>query len=128
MELTARLMLGTLLLLAGGSKLWAPREGAAAMAVYGFEPAPLRWTAFAVVVVAEVGLAIGVLAGSATAAYGAAALMALFALTLISALMQGRAGEPCGCFGPRSTVSTWAVARNVLLAIAFALLPALSTL
>lgn len=125
MELAARLILGTVLLLAGTSKLRAPREGAAAMAVYGFGVAPLRWIAFAVVVSAEIGLSIGVLAGSDRASYAAAALMALFALTLVSALMQGRAGEPCGCFGPKSTVSVTAVARNVLMAVAFGVLPSL---
>jgi hypothetical protein len=66
-----------------------------------------------------------VIAGSATAAYLAAALMATFAATMIGAILRGRAGAPCACFGARSTVSWAAVARNAILAIAFAALPAL---
>ena len=39
--------------------------------------------------------------------------------------MRGRAGAPCACFGARSTVGWPAVARNVVLAAAFAALPSL---
>jgi hypothetical protein len=51
--------------------------------------------------------------------------MALFGASLVSALMQGRAGEPCGCFGGGSKVSALAVLRNALLAAAFAVTPSL---
>ena len=40
-----------------------------------------------------------------------------------SALMRGRAGAPCACFGARSTVSALAVLRNLALAAAFAVGP-----
>ena len=126
MELAARLILAAVLGGAAIAKLRTPRESAAAMDTYGFHSAPARWATFAFVTVAEIGLAIGVAAGSETAAYAAAALMALFALTLISTLMQGRAGRPCGCFGAGSTVSWSTIARNVILAAGFAALPLLS--
>ena len=57
------------------------------------------------------------------AAYAAAALMALFATLTVAALLRGRAGTPCACFGPRSKVSWLGVARNLVLAVAFALVP-----
>ena len=125
MELAVRLILGAILAGAALSKLAAPRAGAAAMATYGFRSPASRWSTFSIVVAAELILAVGVVAGSDTAAYAAAALMALFATTLASALMQGRAGEPCGCFGSESKVSGLAVARNGALAVALAAIPTL---
>lgn len=119
MELVARLILGAILTGAALSKLAAPAPAAEAMGTFGFAGRQ-RWVAFAFVVVAELALAVGVVAGSDAAAYAAAALMALFAATLLSALMQGRAGEPCGCFGSRSRVGWAAVLRNAALAAAFA--------
>ncbi len=64
-------------------------------------------------------------AGSDGAAYAAAALMAMFALLLAGALMRGRAGAPCACFGARSRVTPFAVLRNLILAAGFAVLPSL---
>lgn len=125
MDLAVRLILGAILAGAALSKLAAPRAGAAAMATYGFRSPALRWGTFSIVVAAELVLAVGVVAGSDTAAYAAAALMALFAMTLASALMQGRAGEPCGCFGSESKVSGLGVARNGALAVALAAVPSL---
>lgn len=125
MELAVRLILGGVLAAAALSKLASPRASAAAMATFGFRSRPAQWVTFGFAAAAELVLAAGVIAGSAAAAYAAAALMGLFALTLLSALMQGRAGEPCGCFGGGSTVSIWAVARNGLLAAAFAAVPSL---
>lgn len=125
MELAGRLILGAILAGAALSKLSAPRAGVAAMATYGFHSATMRSVTFAFVVVAELILAAGVVAGSDDAAYAAAGLMALFGLTLASALMQGRAGEPCACFGSDSTVSGLAVVRNGLLAAALVALPTL---
>jgi hypothetical protein len=63
--------------------------------------------------------------GIDAAAYLAAALMAMFAALVLSALVQGRAGAPCACFGSRSKVGWPSLARNVLLAAGFAALPSL---
>ena len=68
----------------------------------------------------ELGLAAGVIAGVDAAAFAAAALMAMFAATMAGAMMRGRAGAPCACFGARSTVGAGAVARNLALAAGFA--------
>src|SRR5215213_4341367 len=98
MELTVRLILAAVLAGAAMSKLAAPERAAAAMRTFGFTTPALRWAAFAFVTAAELALAVGVALGSDEAAYAAAALMALFAMTLLSALMQGKAGAPCACF------------------------------
>ena len=120
-----RLILAAVLAGAALSKLAAPSRAAAAMATFGFATRPLRWAALAFVTAAELALAAGVALGSDAAAYGAAVLMALFATTLLSALMQGKAGAPCACFGGGSKVSPLSVARNGVLAAAFAAIPSL---
>ncbi|MGZ5360612.1 MAG: MauE/DoxX family redox-associated membrane protein [Solirubrobacterales bacterium] len=124
-EIVARLLLAGALGGAALAKLSAPRSSEAALATFGFSAGPLRRAAWAGLVAAELALAAGVVAGSDEAAYGAAALMAMFAALMGSALMRGRAGAPCACFGSRSRVSALAVARNLALAAGFAALPSL---
>ena len=125
METVARLVLGGLLAWSAATKLADARRSTAAMATFGFATPASRRLAWAVAVVAEIALAVGVIAGSDRAAYLAAALMLLFALTLGSALMRGRAGAPCACFGGGNTIGASAVVRDIALAVAFAVVPAL---
>ncbi|MCB0865575.1 MAG: hypothetical protein KDB58_07685 [Solirubrobacterales bacterium] len=125
MELLVRLILAGVLVAAAGAKLARPRQATAAMATHGFRTPLTRRIAFAFVVAAELALAVGVALGSDDAAYGAALLMALFALTLGGEMLRGKAGEPCGCFGGDSRVGWGAIARNVVLAAAFAAVPSL---
>lgn len=124
-ELVFRLLLAGVLGGAALAKIASPASSQASLATFGFGEGALRRLAWGVLVATELGLAIGVGAGSDQAAYAAAALMAMFALLLISALMQGRAGAPCACFGARSRVTRLAVLRNLALAAGFALLPSL---
>ncbi len=125
MELIARLLLAGILAFAAVTKLMRPRASSEAMATFGFSSRSGQWTAWAIAVAAESILAVGVAIGSDRAAYLAAALMALFAATLGSAMLRGMAGARCACFGGGSTVSGLAIARNVALAVAFAALPSL---
>jgi hypothetical protein len=124
-EVIARLVLGGVLAGASVAKLASPSSSRAALSTFGLRDARVQGAAWALLIVCELGLAAGVIAGSATAAYLAAALIATFALTMISAILRGRAGAPCACFGGRSTVSWAAVGRNAVLAVAFAILPSL---
>ncbi len=123
--LALRLALAVVLGGAAIAKLAAPGSSQAALATFGFDEGPLRRVAWGSLVALELGLAIGVGAGSDAAAYAAAALMAMFALLLVGALLRGNAGAPCACFGARSRVTPWAVLRNLLLAAGFALVPSL---
>jgi len=125
MELVPRLILAAVLAFSAAAKLADARRSTAAMATFGFATPASRRLAWTIAVVAETALAIGVAAGSERASYLAAALMLLFALTLGSALMRGQAGAPCACFGGGSRVGWPAIARNLLLAVAFAVLPSL---
>jgi Methylamine utilisation protein MauE len=123
--LIARFVLS--LVLAGSAvlKLASPGASRAAMATFELEGEGLRWVAWAVLVATELGLAVGVAAGSDEAAWLAAGLLLLFAAALVSAIMRGRAGAPCACFGSRSTVGWAAVLRDLGLAACFAVLPLL---
>jgi len=123
LEVALRVVLGGALAGAAVAKLASPSSSRAALATFGIGDRRPQAVVWALLVAAELGLAGGVIAGFETAAFGAAALMAMFAATMVSAIMRGRAGAPCACFGSRSTVGWTAVARNLALAGAFAALP-----
>jgi hypothetical protein len=122
-ETILRVGLGVVLAGAAFAKLAAPRASIAAMASFGFERGPLRPIAWAGLIAIEIGLGVAVALGSDSAAYLASGLMLLFAALTASALLRGKAGAPCACFGPRSKVSWLGVLRNLALAAGFALIP-----
>jgi hypothetical protein len=123
--LVARLVLG--LILAGSAvlKLASPASSRAALGTFEIEGEYTRWAAWVLLIAVELGLAIEVIAGSDTAAWLAAAFLAFFAAALVGAILRGKAGAPCACFGSRSTVGWTSVGRNLVLAACFALLPVL---
>jgi hypothetical protein len=125
LEVAARLILGGVLAAASVAKLASPESSRSALASFGITHPGAQWGAWASLIVAELLLAAGVIAGVEAAELGAAALMLLFAGTMAGAIMRGRAGAPCACFGARSTVGWRGVARNLILAAAFAALPRL---
>ena len=125
MPLAPRLILAVILAWSAASKLADARASTAAMATFGFATPASRRLAWTIAVAAEIVLALGVAAGDERAAYLAAALMLLFALTLGSALMRGQAGAPCACFGGGSQVSWIAIVRDLALAAAFVAVAAL---
>jgi hypothetical protein len=88
----------------------------------------LRPIAWAGLIAIELGLGVAVALGSDPAAYLAAGLMLLFAALTAGALLRGKAGAPCACFGPRSTVSWLGVIRNLALAAGFALIPSVDSI
>jgi hypothetical protein len=123
LEVVARLILGGLLAGTALAKLAGPRSSRSALATFGVSDASAQWVVWATVVATELGLGVGVIAGADVAAVGAAGLMLAFAGLLVGAIMRGRAGAPCACFGARSTVGWPQVARNLGLAAAFAAIP-----
>ena len=128
MEIVLRVALGIVLASAALAKLASPRASIGALDSFGFGEGPLRPVAWAALIAVELALALAVALGSDVAAYAAAFLMAMFAALTVAALLRGRAGSPCACFGPRSTVSRLAVLRNVALAAAFALVPSVDSI
>jgi uncharacterized membrane protein YphA (DoxX/SURF4 family) len=122
-EIILRVGLGIVLASAALAKLGSPRASIASMDTFGFAGGPLRPLAWAVLIAVELALSVGVVLGSDDAAYAAAGLMLLFAALTTAAILRGRAGSPCACFGPRSKVSWLGVLRNLGLAAGFALIP-----
>ena len=123
MEIILRLALGVVLGGAALAKLISPRASIASLESFGFAPGPLRPLAWAGLIAIELALAVAVVLGSDSAAYAAAGLMLLFAALTAGAILRGRAGSPCACFGPRSKISWLGVLRNFGLAAGFALIP-----
>jgi hypothetical protein len=121
----AQLALGLVLLGSSALKLASPASSQAALATFGLRTARTRAMVWSALICTELVLAVGVALGSDGAAYAAALMMAVFAGALVVALVRGRAGAPCACFGSRSVVGWPAVGRNVLLAAAFAAVPLL---
>lgn len=119
LEVALRLVLGGMLAAASLAKLASPESSRAALSTFAIASRRAQAVAWTLLIAAELGLAAGVIAGSRIAALLAAALIATFAATMIGAILRGRAGAPCACFGARSTVGWPAVARNALLAAAF---------
>jgi hypothetical protein len=125
LEVAAGLILGGILAGAAIAKLASPATSRASLATFGITGERTQAVAWGALIAAELGLAAGVIVGSDAAAYLAAALMAMFAATLVAVILRGRAGAPCACFGARSTVGWGSVARNAVLAAAFAAVPSL---
>jgi len=124
-DVLIRVALAAVLAGAALAKLAAPRTSEAALSTFGFGEGPLRRFAWLALIATELGLASAVAAGVEEAAYAAAALMAMFAAVMVSAILRGRAGAPCACFGARSTVGWPSVGRNLALAAGFAAIPSL---
>lgn len=121
LHVAARCTLAAVLLVAAVSKLRDGRDGREALA--NLVPAAVAGPLWAALITVELALAAGVALGVDAAALAAAALLIAGAVLVLRALRAGRVGATCGCFGARSRVSRAAVARNVLLAAAFAALP-----
>ncbi len=120
-----RLGMGAVLVGAALLKLASPRSSVAALATFGFAESRLPLGGVGVADLRGAGTRGGGRSRLRAAAYLAAALMAMFGLLLIGALMRGRAGAPCACFGSRSRVSRLGVLRNFAMAAAYAALPLL---
>ena len=111
------LALALVLLVSAGMKLAAGPEGRAALASYGIRDESLASVVWAALGAIEAGLAVGLIAGAEGAAWATAALFTVFCAAQGVALVQGRGGAPCGCFGAKGRVSSASVGRAALLAV-----------
>jgi len=121
--LVVRLVLGAVLAGSAVVKLASPESSRAALGTFDIHGERLRWAAWTLLIAVELGLAAQVIAGSESAAWLAAAFLTALAAALVGAILRGRAGAPCACFGSRSVVGWSSVARNLGLAACFAVLP-----
>jgi hypothetical protein len=90
-------------------------------------PERFRVPTVAVVVLLELGEAVALLAGAGWAPYAGAALLAAFGVATAAALIDGKRGAPCACFGAKSRIGPTVVVRNLVLAAAFLSIPLLPT-
>src|SRR5262245_8394323 len=119
------LALGLTLVAAAGLKLAGGARARAALATYGLRDPRAAYAVWAGVSGAELILGAAVAAGSAAAANAAALLLAGATAAQVGAILSGRTGAPCGCFGARGTVGKASAGRAAALAAALALAPLL---
>lgn len=126
LALIVRTLLAAVLLVAAALKCRSFTQAAAALATFRV-PAQLRNATVVAVVAVETIEAVALLAGVRWAPYAGAALFAAFASAGTAALVDGKRGAPCACFGVRSRVGPLLVARNLALAGAALSIPFLPT-
>ncbi len=119
------LVLAAVLLVSAGMKLASGPAGRAALATYGIRGEPLASVAWAALGAIEAGLAVCLAAGAEGAAWATAALFTVFCAAQGVALLQGRGGAPCACFGAKGRIGRASIGRAALLAVAAATLPLL---
>jgi hypothetical protein len=124
-SVVACLVLGLVLVAAATLKLAGGARSRAALASYGVRDPRAAAALWGALIAVELGLGIAVGAGSTLAANAAALLMAGAAAVQVAAILSGRAGAPCGCFGAKGTIGTRSAGRAAALAAALALVPIL---
>src|SRR4051794_39729908 len=124
-SVVACLVLGLVLVAAAGLKLSGGARARAALAGYGVRDPRVATAVWGTLIAVELVLGVAVGAGSTRAAHAAALLMAGAVAVQVGAILSGRAGAPCGCFGARGTIGTRSAGRAAALAAALALAPVL---
>ncbi len=99
--------LALILCAAAGSKAWQADRAAAALATYGILRVRVQRVAVWALVTVELALAGAVVLGVAGAMAAVSGLFLVFAFVTLTALLAGRGGLPCACFGSSSRLS-WA--------------------
>jgi hypothetical protein len=108
-----------LILLAGSAlKARRPAEAAAAFATYGIAGRRAQRVTLWTLIAVELALVLTVTAGVTWAAGALAGLFVVFALLTSAALLSGRGGRPCACFGSASRLGWSSPVRALALALA----------
>jgi hypothetical protein len=106
------------------AKAWRSPQAAPALATYGVRGVGRQRSTLWLLIVGELAAAAALVAGLGWSLAAAAVLFALFTATTTAALLAGRGGRPCACFGGSSRLG-WATplraAAPALLALAAAL-------
>jgi hypothetical protein len=105
------------LLAAAGLKAARPAEGAAALATYGVTTRSLQRAGLWLLIAVEAAVAVALAAGAGAAPAIAGALFALFAAGAGGALLAGRKGAPCACFGSSARLDWHVPVRSAALAL-----------
>jgi hypothetical protein len=101
-----------------GMKAWRPRRAAMALATYGIADPRAQRAGVGALVAIELGLVCALIAGVPWAPAAIAGMFLIFAVVTLAALLAGRAGQPCACFGSDSRLGWSSPARAVALSLA----------
>lgn len=99
------------------AKARRPERAASALATYGVRGQPAQRIALWLLVAVELALAVGLAVALRWAQWAAVVLFVAFACGTSAALLAGRAGRPCACFGPESRLGWSSPARALVLAV-----------
>ena len=119
------LILGLVMVAAAAAKAAGGSTARAALATYGLRSPRVAFAVWAALIGIELVLGVAVGAGSTLAANAGALLFAGATAVQVGAILAGRTGAPCGCFGARGTVGKASAGRAAALAAALALAPVL---
>src|SRR4051794_6522763 len=95
------LVLGLVLVAAAGLKAVGGVAARGALATYGIRSPRLAHGVWAGLIAVEAALGVAVGAGAAWALRSAALFMAVLCGAQLAAILAGRAGAPCACFGAK---------------------------
>lgn len=109
-------LLALILCVSAGSKAWGVDQAAGALATYGILRAHLQLAMVWVLIAVEFGVAVALVAEAPGAAETATGLFLAFVALTSAALIAGRRGQPCACFGSSSRLSLVAPLRALVLA------------
>jgi hypothetical protein len=121
MTTAVSVLLALILAVSAGSKAWRVNQSAAALATYGVSRARLQLITVWALIAVELGLTAALVAEVSGAAAATAGLFLLFAALTSTALLAGRRGQPCACFGSDSRLSWSSPPRALALAAAASL-------
>jgi hypothetical protein len=109
--------LALILCVAAGLKAWRPARAAAALATFGIAGAATQRAALWLLIACELLIAVVLAAGIGWAPAAAATLFLAFTVATSVALLAGRGGQPCACFGASSRLAWSSPARATALAL-----------
>lgn len=104
-----------ILVVAAGLKAWRREAAATALSTYGLHGARRQGFTLWLVIALESGVAAELLARAVWAPLATASLFGLFTLVAVAALLAGRRGRPCACFGSASRLDWWTPLRSLAL-------------
>lgn len=116
MSTIVSIWIALVLLVAAGAKAVRASRAAASLATYGIAAPAVQRGALWLLIAVEAALAVALAAGASVAPALAAALFLLFAVASTAALLAGRKGAPCACFGSTARLDWPSPARSLALA------------
>jgi hypothetical protein len=109
--------LGLILCVTAGLKAWRSERAAAGLATFGIAGVASQRAGIWLLIVCELALAVLLVTGVGWAPVAAAGLFGLFTAATSVAMLAGRGGRPCACFGASSRLGWSSPVRAAALAL-----------